>query len=365
MEISTDTLSPYNCSKKAQQGMIKVPNNQNSREVLSNNILKKHISNILSNRNLTFLKQANKSNGRNNSNSNLKNTLSYSSTVKAGKSFFGYKKSLNNLLLSPPKGMNFTFQAKTKSLNPKTKNSAKNFKYGSQSNKMKKDPNQSKNILNNSCAPSIINERIKGKIRNAVSSKRIRDCTYLISSNIPSNKFKSPLKDKSSNLNCKFEFPISNINALKYLNDSLTEYEKKEIIEFEVIYFIGKNKSKIVPGNECNKSNSNIYDDDDHNYQTVIGDHINYRYEVLQIIGKGSFGQALKCLDHKTKKYVAIKVLRNKRKYIYQTTVEVGVLSHLKKEDPEDISNTIKIIYFNFRNHVVELISVLYLSFLA
>jgi dual specificity tyrosine-phosphorylation-regulated kinase 2/3/4 len=29
-------------------------------------------------------------------------------------------------------------------------------------------------------------------------------------------------------------------------------------------------------------------------------DHIGFRWEVIEFLGKGSFGQALKCFDHKT-----------------------------------------------------------------
>ena len=29
-------------------------------------------------------------------------------------------------------------------------------------------------------------------------------------------------------------------------------------------------------------------------------DHIAYRYEVLSVLGKGSFGQVMKCYDYKT-----------------------------------------------------------------
>lgn len=44
----------------------------------------------------------------------------------------------------------------------------------------------------------------------------------------------------------------------------------------------------------------------------VLNDHIQYRYEVLELLGKGSFGQVLKCLDHKTKEQVALKILINR-----------------------------------------------------
>lgn len=48
----------------------------------------------------------------------------------------------------------------------------------------------------------------------------------------------------------------------------------------------------------------------------VLHDHIGYRYEVLEVIGKGSFGQVLKCLDHKNNELVAIKMIRNKKRYM-------------------------------------------------
>ena len=44
----------------------------------------------------------------------------------------------------------------------------------------------------------------------------------------------------------------------------------------------------------------------------VLGDHLAYRYEMLELLGKGSFGQVIKAFDHKTQQYVAIKIIRNK-----------------------------------------------------
>jgi len=57
------------------------------------------------------------------------------------------------------------------------------------------------------------------------------------------------------------------------------------------------------------------YDDDNGDYHTVLKDHIGYRYEVLQAVGSGSFGQALRCMDHCSGEEVAVKVIRNKKKF--------------------------------------------------
>lgn len=54
------------------------------------------------------------------------------------------------------------------------------------------------------------------------------------------------------------------------------------------------------------------YDDESGDYKFVEGDHIGYRYEVIKFLGKGSFGTALKCMDHKTGKEIALKIVKNK-----------------------------------------------------
>lgn len=47
----------------------------------------------------------------------------------------------------------------------------------------------------------------------------------------------------------------------------------------------------------------------------MLNDHIAYRYEVLERIGKGSFGQTFKVMDHKRKTLAALKMIRNKKKF--------------------------------------------------
>jgi serine/threonine protein kinase len=43
----------------------------------------------------------------------------------------------------------------------------------------------------------------------------------------------------------------------------------------------------------------------------VINEHIAYRYELIKKIGKGSFGIVVRAFDHKTKEFVALKILKN------------------------------------------------------
>ena len=83
-------------------------------------------------------------------------------------------------------------------------------------------------------------------------------------------------------------------------------------------------------------------------------DHIGYRYEIVDFLGKGSFGQALKCFDYKNNEYVAMKIIRNKKRFHHQATVEAKVLQHLKDHDQDDINNIVRMKEsFAFRNHLV------------
>ena len=81
--------------------------------------------------------------------------------------------------------------------------------------------------------------------------------------------------------------------------DKLSFYESEEIKQFKEIFYIG-----------CERSNSTGFEDENGYYQVLIRDHLAYRYEVVSILGKGSFGTVVKCQDHKTKEVVAIKILR-------------------------------------------------------
>ena len=62
------------------------------------------------------------------------------------------------------------------------------------------------------------------------------------------------------------------------------------------MYFIGptakKQRTTVSAGD-----NNYGFDDERGDYVWHLNDHIAFRYEILGILGKGSFGQVLKCFD--------------------------------------------------------------------
>lgn len=117
--------------------------------------------------------------------------------------------------------------------------------------------------------------------------------------------------------------------VLKQKLNHLTAYEKTEIMDYPQVYYFGEGVKKIRPimnyqrpSEQSRRSSADEdlnygFDDSKGNYRVTVKDHIAYRYEIRGFLGKGSFGIALKCYDHKLKEEVALKIIKNKKKYYY------------------------------------------------
>lgn len=110
----------------------------------------------------------------------------------------------------------------------------------------------------------------------------------------------------------------------------LNIFESGEISDHKAIYFCGTKEAKKVVGDLARSTTNFGFDDERGDYSIVEGDHLAYRYEVVDILGKGSFGQVVRCIDHKTGKLVAIKIIRNKKRFHQQALVEVNILQRLR-----------------------------------
>ncbi|KRX06852.1 Protein kinase-like domain [Pseudocohnilembus persalinus] len=166
--------------------------------------------------------------------------------------------------------------------------------------------------------------------------------------------------DKKEIIWSELDLPISPQEAIKQFKNYLTNHEQEEILKYDKIYFLGyqcikKNSQngKLLSGYDSKENSEYIYKN---------LDHIAYRYEIVDTLGKGSFGQVLKVYDHKEKSTKALKIIANKQKLFEQSKIEIELLQTIQVQPDFQQSNIIGILdNFVFRNHVcivTELLSV-------
>ncbi|OHT10418.1 Dual specificity tyrosine-phosphorylation-regulated kinase 3 [Tritrichomonas foetus] len=112
------------------------------------------------------------------------------------------------------------------------------------------------------------------------------------------------------------DLPYDQNYVLSHMSDLLFEFEKVEIKNYNEIYYVRQSSPKM-----------RVYTPVIPNFfQFVQNDHIAYRYQQLELLGKGAFGSVIKCIDHKNKRQVAVKMIRDQQKYHDQTRIERDVL---------------------------------------
>lgn len=135
---------------------------------------------------------------------------------------------------------------------------------------------------------------------------------------------------------------------------NMTAFELREIQSYGTVYYCGQRCNRKVHGADVSGPNNHGYDDAQGDYKIIQDDHIAYRYQILQPLGRGSFGQVSKAMDHKTQTQVALKIIKNKKKFHEQALVEVKVLKHLNNKDGDNSFRVVRMLgNFIFRDHMV------------
>ena len=143
----------------------------------------------------------------------------------------------------------------------------------------------------------------------------------------------------------------------------LVQHEEKELRDYDVVYYLGdraegsqKHQNLDLNLNFAGNSkgvSSQRFDDEHGDYLIKIKDHLAFRYEIIDVLGKGTFGQVVRCIDHKRNEEVAVKIIKNKKSYHKQAIIELKILQKLRQSDPEGKYNVVKIKnYFLFRKHI-------------
>lgn len=73
--------------------------------------------------------------------------------------------------------------------------------------------------------------------------------------------------------------------------------------------------------------------------------------QVLEFLGRGTFGQVVKCWKRGTNDIVAIKILKNHPSYARQGQIEVSILSRLSQENADEFNFVRAFECFQHKNH--------------
>ena len=92
------------------------------------------------------------------------------------------------------------------------------------------------------------------------------------------------------------ELPMKGQRFITKFSERMLNFEVAEIgeLNLEKIYFAGQSLKKTDKELELMKGANEAeimkdFDDEEGYYNVLLGDHLIYRYEILKILGKGSF----------------------------------------------------------------------------
>ena len=144
--------------------------------------------------------------------------------------------------------------------------------------------------------------------------------------------------------------PLTPSEVIQVFSDKLVPLEMSEILEFKEIWYIGEIEAK-----PFRASNDDDYNDRKKHYRALQNDEINYRYQVIEHAGGGAFSTVYKCIDHKLKIPVALKIIRAKANCMECAELEAEIQSQIQS------SHSVRLIEsFYWRGHFCISMELLY-----
>ncbi|XP_052365721.1 dual specificity protein kinase CLK2-like isoform X2 [Oncorhynchus keta] len=94
------------------------------------------------------------------------------------------------------------------------------------------------------------------------------------------------------------------------------------------------------------------------------GDVLQERYEVISLLGEGTFGKVVTCVDRRRAgARVALKIIKNMEKYRQAAKLEINVLEKINEKDPHNKHQCVQMLdWFDYHGHVCISMELLALS---
>ncbi|CAK7268343.1 serine threonine protein kinase CMGC group [Sporothrix epigloea] len=98
----------------------------------------------------------------------------------------------------------------------------------------------------------------------------------------------------------------------------------------------------------------NVKIDDKNGHFIVVPEtELTKRYQMVKLLGQGTFGKVVQARDREKNEFVAIKIIRSVQKYRDASRIELRVLETLKANDPKNRNRCIHLREcFDFRGHI-------------
>ncbi|GIZ46829.1 hypothetical protein CKM354_000993800 [Cercospora kikuchii] len=114
-----------------------------------------------------------------------------------------------------------------------------------------------------------------------------------------------------------------------------------------------KQKEVVVPSiPDRSKPNEKIDDEDGH-YIVQENSKLGERYNLISLLGQGTFGKVVRAVDTRTRKEVAVKIIRAVPKYRDASRIELRVLQTLRAADEHNRNRCIQLRdCFDWRGHI-------------
>ncbi|XP_031659257.1 dual specificity protein kinase CLK2-like [Oncorhynchus kisutch] len=108
----------------------------------------------------------------------------------------------------------------------------------------------------------------------------------------------------------------------------------------------------------------NEKDPDDGHLAYQNGDVLQERYEVISLLGEGTFGKVVTCVDRRRSgARVALKIIKNMEKYRQAAKLEINVLEKINEKDPHNKHQCVQMLdWFDYHGHVCISMELLALS---
>lgn len=96
-----------------------------------------------------------------------------------------------------------------------------------------------------------------------------------------------------------------------------------------------------------------IEDDNDGHLIYAAGDVLQNRFKIMSTLGEGTFGKVVKVKDLFKNEVVALKIIKNVKKYREAAKLEINVLEKLSKYDPRGKHRCVQMLdWFDYHGHV-------------